>query len=96
MFSSVSEDVEKSLEDLGITPDDVLILKRAMTKDRNECRINGAQVTLGMLKSIGEKLVDIHGQHEHQSLLKVSTHVHLLDAFGGEKIENPRKTAKNV
>lgn len=55
VFSSVSEDVEKSLEDLGITPDDVLILKRAMTKDKNECRINGAQVTLGMLKSIGEK-----------------------------------------
>ena len=91
VFSSVSEDVEKSLEDLGITPDDVLILKRAMTKDRNECRINGAQVTLGMLKSIGEKLVDIHGQHEHQSLLKVSTHVHLLDAFGGEKIEKSKK-----
>mgnify|MGYP000014004298 CR=1 FL=1 len=62
VFSSVSKDVEKSLEDLGITPDDVLILKRAMTKDKNECRINGAQVTLGMLKSIGEKLVDIHGQ----------------------------------
>lgn len=91
VFSSVSEDVEKSLEDLGITPDDVLILKRAMTKDKNECRINGAQVTLGMLKSIGEKLVDIHGQHEHQSLLKVSTHVHLLDAFGGEKIEKSKK-----
>ena len=91
VFSSVSEDVEKSLEDLGIAPDDVLILKRAMTKDRNECRINGAQVTLGMLKSIGEKLVDIHGQHEHQSLLKVSTHVHLLDAFGGEKIEKSKK-----
>lgn len=91
VFSSVSEDVEKSLEDLGITPDDVLILKRAMTKDKNECRINGAQVTLGMLKSIGEKLVDIHGQHEHQSLLKVSTHVHLLDAFGSEKIEKSKK-----
>lgn len=91
VFSSVSEDVEKSLEDLGITPDDVLILKRAMTKDKNECRINGAQVTLGMLKSIGEKLIDIHGQHEHQSLLKVSTHVHLLDAFGGEKIEESKK-----
>lgn len=91
VFSSVSEDVEKSLENLGIAPDDVLILKRAMTKDKNECRINGAQVTLGMLKSIGEKLVDIHGQHEHQSLLKVSTHVHLLDAFGGEKIEKSKK-----
>lgn len=91
VFSSVSEDVEKSLENLGIAPDDVLILKRAMTKDKNECRINGAQVTLGMLKSIGEKLVDIHGQHEHQSLLKVSIHVHLLDAFGGEKIEKSKK-----
>ena len=81
VFSSVSEDVEKSLENLGIAPDDVLILKRAMTKDKNECRINGAQVTLGMLKSIGEKLVDIHGQHEHQSLLYKKHQMEILDAF---------------
>ena len=95
VFSSVSEDVEKSLEDLGITPDDVLILKRAMTKDKNECRINGAQVTLGMLKSIGEKLVDIHGQHEHQSLLKSANHVTLLDKLGEKKIAKLKEDVEN-
>lgn len=91
VFSDVSKDVESALNEFGIEPDDVLILKRAMTKDKNECRINGTQVTLNMLKNVGEKLVDIHGQHEHQSLLKVSTHVHLLDAFGGENIEKAKK-----
>ena len=95
VFSSVSEDVEKSLEDLGISPDDVLILKRAMTKDKNECRINGAQVTLGMLKSIGEKLVDIHGQHEHQSLLKSANHVTLLDKLGEKKIAKLKEDVEN-
>ena len=77
VFSDVSKDGESALTEFGIESDDVLILRRAMTKDKNECRINGTQVTLNMLKNVGEKLVDIHGQHEHQSLMKVSTHIHL-------------------
>ncbi|UKI13891.1 MAG: hypothetical protein L6V85_06945 [Clostridiales bacterium] len=55
-------------------------------RQKNECRINGAQVTLGMLKSIGEKTLSIFTVSTSISrFLKVSTHVHLLDAFGGEK-----------
>lgn len=87
VFENVGDEVNKFLEDMGVEPDDVLVLRRTMTQDRNECRVNGLTVTLGMLKSIGEKLADIHGQHEHQSLLKVSTHIRLLDAFGGKDTE---------
>lgn len=87
VFENVGDEVNRFLEDMGVEPDDVLVLRRTMTQDRNECRVNGSTVTLGMLKSIGEKLADIHGQHEHQSLLKVSTHVRLLDAYGGKNTE---------
>ena len=63
--------VDAYLEDLGIEREDVLVLRRKMSVDgKNECRINGRISTLSTLKGLTELLVDIHGQHEHQSLLK--------------------------
>ena len=56
VFENVGDEVNRFLEDMGVEPDDVLVLRRTMTQDRNECRVNGSTVTLGMLKSIGEKL----------------------------------------
>ncbi len=96
VFENVGDEVNRFLEDMGVEPDDVLVLRRTMTQDRNECRVNGSTVTLGMLKSIGEKLADIHGQHEHQSLLKVSTHVRLLDAYGGKNTETAGRNLNAV
>lgn len=64
-----------------------LILSREFnTQGKNVCRINGRVVTTVMLKELGQLLVDIHGQHDNQSLLNSSTHIDLLDSFGGEKI----------
>ena len=58
------------------------ILRRIITKDgRSRCYINGTPSLLSDLKTIGELLIDIHGQHEHQSLLKKSSHKLLLDDF---------------
>lgn len=51
---------------------------------RNVCRANGALITAGALKEIGDALVDIHGQHEHQSLLDVKKHIVLLDRYAGK------------
>ena len=51
---------------------------------RNVCRANGALITAGALKEIGDALVDIHGQHAHQSLLDVKKHIVLLDRFAGK------------
>ncbi|MDP6584835.1 MAG: AAA family ATPase, partial [Anaerolineales bacterium] len=50
---------------------------------RNICRINGRTVNLTLLRDIGRLLVDVHGQSEHLSLLRVSEHLSLLDRFGG-------------
>lgn len=79
--------VKDCLDDFGIEAEDVLILRRKMSADgKNECRINGRISTLSALKSLTELLVDIHGQHEHQSLLKSTNHIKLLDKLGEKKI----------
>lgn len=67
--------------------DDVVILSRELSSSgRNVCRINGSLATVGQLREMSARLVDIHGQHEHQSLLNEANHVHILDAFGGEPL----------
>ena len=66
--------------------DGQLILTREMdAHGRNLCRANGIIITVSQLKSLGDRLMDIHGQHEHQSLFQRDNHRQLLDAFGGEK-----------
>lgn len=60
------------------------ILRRVITRDgRSRAYINGQPTTLGNLKDLGEMLIDIHSQHEHQSLLKTATHQRLLDDYCG-------------
>ncbi len=78
-------------EELGIMPEDdgTLIISREFTlSGKNTCRINGKMATVSMLKEIGRRLVDIHGQHDNQSLLRTESHIDLLDSFGGEKIQS--------
>ena len=59
------------------------ILRRVVTRDgRSRAFINGSPVTVSDLRSLGNMLIDIHSQHEHQSLLKKDTHRRLLDEFG--------------
>lgn len=62
--------------------DDTCILRRIVTVEgRSRAYINGRPVTLNELKQVGDMLIDIHSQHEHQSLLKPATHQRLLDEF---------------
>lgn len=66
---------------------DSLLIRREITANgKSTCRINGRIVTLAMLKQIGRKLIDISGQHEHQSLLHIDEHLEWLDQFGGDWI----------
>ncbi len=67
-----------------LDPSDVVILSRQISaKGRSRCHINGQLVNLKQLQAIGASLVDIHGQHEHQSLFRTETHLKFLDDFGG-------------
>lgn len=67
-----------------INGDEILISRKLMANGRNIIKINGETVTLAILKTISELLLDIHGQHEHQSLLNKAKHLEILDAYIGE------------
>jgi len=75
--------IRKELELTGINLDDELIVRCIVSrKGRQKRYINGVSVTAEFLKSIGRKLINIHGQHDNQSLLQVSSHLDFLDGFG--------------
>ncbi|NVK89226.1 MAG: DNA repair protein RecN [Gammaproteobacteria bacterium] len=68
------------LEEHELDADGECILRRVVAREgRSKCFINGTPATLAMLSQLGDKLVDIHGQHAHQSLLKPSIQLELLD-----------------
>ncbi len=76
------------LAEQGLEPEegaeDVLLLAREIRSNgRSLCRLNGATITLGIMREVGDHLVDIHGQGEHLSLLRPRAHRPLLDAFAG-------------
>jgi DNA repair protein RecN (Recombination protein N) len=79
----IRDEVARILEKESLLDDpDYLVLGREIrTEGRNVCRLNGRTVTLGLLREVGEWLVDVHGQSEHLSLLRVSEHIHLLDRY---------------
>ncbi len=62
---------------------DLIVRREVSSKGSNRSFINDTPATLTHLKEIGKYLIDLHGQHEHQSLLRTETHIDLLDNFGG-------------
>lgn len=72
---------------LGITPeDDQIIISRKISDGRSINKINGETVTLGQLKEAASLLIDVHGQHEHQSLLQKKKHLEILDEFAKDEL----------
>jgi len=63
--------------------DELIIRREVSAKGQSRCFINDSPINLALMKQVGELLVDLHGQHEHQSLLRVETHCGVLDDFGG-------------
>ncbi len=66
------------------TPSECLLRRVITAEGRSKAFINGHPVTLQQLRTLGEMLIDIHSQHEHQSLLRKDTHRHLLDEYAGQ------------
>ncbi len=85
--------LEGKLRELGLptSEDNTLLLSREVfATGRSVCRVNGRAVPLAMYRPFGELLVDLHGQHEHQSLLRVPQHRELLDRYCGEALLKQR------
>ena len=82
------EELDKILESQGITSEeDMLMISRQIyVNGKSMARINGIGVTLQVLKDVSQFLVDIHGQHDTQSIFDEKSHSVYLDSFGGEKI----------
>jgi DNA repair protein RecN (Recombination protein N) len=83
-----SEKLKDLLLELGIegNEDSLLVQRDIWNSGKNVCRVNGRMVNIATLRKIGEHLVDIHGQHEHQELMDADKHLGMLDSFGGPEL----------
>lgn len=84
-----NEDAHQILEEYGIDQEDqTLIVQREIyASGRTVCRVNGRLVTIAALRDICSHLVDIHGQNEHQELMRPERHLSLLDTFGAKELQ---------
>lgn len=79
---SSNKKVKALLAENELESSDTIIVRRELfQKGTNRCFVNDSVASLSLLKEIGNLLVDLHGQHEHQSLLRVETHIDYLDEF---------------
>lgn len=93
-----NQSVNRLLEESGLnSEDDELILMREITASgKSICRVNGEIVPLATLHMIADSLVDIHGQHAHQSLLDPKKHMSMVDEFSLKDIEPVRKRVGRI
>jgi len=79
---------QEILKGMGIDDTDghIILRRQIYSNGKSVCRINDMMVTLSHLREVGQHLIDIHGQHEHQGLLHPETHIQLLDKFGGQEL----------
>lgn len=92
---SRDEEIESYLDE---DEDQIILSREIKSNGKNLCRINGRPVTLSLLKSVGDKLADIHGQNDRQLIFDKEKHLKLLDRFGHQEIypayENYQKAYK--
>ncbi len=94
-FSGVNDSVADILatQEIEVWPE--LVMSRELSATgKNVCRVNGTLITLSVLKELSDRLVDIHGQHEHQSLLSEKNHIAMLDAFDTHISEQKSQVVK--
>ncbi len=97
LFKTENKNVSVFLDECGIEAeaDGSLLISRSISADgKNVCRINGCPVTVGMLKSLGRELINIHGQHDSQLLLNPESHCSFIDRMAeNEKLLEEYKAA---
>lgn len=92
IFQVSRESQRRRLLELGVIPEeDQVIISRKISDKRSMNRINGETVSLSQLKEAASVLIDIHGQHEHQSLLQKKKHLEILDEFSKEELGTVKK-----
>ncbi len=90
---------EKQLEEirsleLPVEEDGTVILQRRIMPGKSLCKVGGETVSVKQVRALAEILIDIHGQHEHQSLLKAARQLEILDEYAKEELSGPAKKLK--
>lgn len=89
IFSVENKEQEAKLLEMDIPAEDgQIIMQRKIMNGRGVCKVNGETVSATVLKELSGMLIDIHGQHEHQSLLYKKKHREILDSYCGEEFES--------
>jgi DNA repair protein RecN (Recombination protein N) len=87
VFETKNEAIFQAMRDLDIPVEgEQIIISRKIMPGRSVCRVNGENVTASALTQIAALLIDIHGQHEHQSLLHKAKHMEIVDRFAKDEI----------
>ena len=97
LFQIENEKAKEALKALDIYPEDgQVLLSRKIMDGRSINKINGETSTVSQMKAAAACLLDIHGQHEHQSLLYQDKQLAILDAYGKEKILPAKETVQQA
>lgn len=92
-----SERIAQKLAEMDLPEEDgTVTIARKISQGRSVSRINGETVSARQLKELSELLIDIHGQHEHQSLLQKKRHLQILDAYAGKEAEELKAEAAKL
>lgn len=95
IFEVKEENIKAALAAIDVSvEDDMLIMSRKITGGRSVARINGETVPASKVKEAAALLIDIHGQHEHQSLLSKKKHLEILDDYAKAELQLPKETLK--
>jgi DNA repair protein RecN (Recombination protein N) len=93
LFGVSGQEKEEALGVLGVTPeeDGSVLIARRISHGKSVCRINDETVTVSRLRAVTALLIDIHGQHEHQSLLHKAKHLEILDSYARVREQGVRE-----
>ena len=92
IFSVEDSRIREKMEQMELSVEDgQVILSRRLTGGRSISKVNGETVTLSQVRELAALLIDIHGQHEHQSLLYKKNHLAIVDAFAGEETKKQKE-----
>lgn len=97
VFQIENEQTYMQLKELDIEPEDgQLVISRKITENRSINKINGESVPVSLIRKVASLCIDIHGQHEHQSLLNKQKHLEVVDVYGGEEIKKYKSQMAEV
>ncbi len=97
VFEIDSEARKKELRELDIEPEDgQVVITRRFNDRKSVLRINGETVTIAKVREAAELLIDIHGQHDSQTLLNKKNHLRIVDLFGNRELEKSRAAVKEA